>query len=81
LRSLPRDVTYDAAVLEGCFGRAFGTLKAGAAGRAALDPGRMQQLAGGWFSATEGTWLDFQEFERWAMQEYANESGSGKQKK
>jgi hypothetical protein len=85
LRDLPRDVVYDAAVLEGCFGRAFGTLQAGAAGSAALDSERMKQLARDWFARiSDQTHLDtagpLPSFEGWALDERASETESSKRK-
>lgn len=77
LRSLPRDVAYSAPVLQRCFGRAFGLKH--------LQPEaeEVQQFAQAWFAALENTWLDYQDFERWAREERAKvaaETAPGAQK-
>jgi hypothetical protein len=69
LRSLPRDVAYDAEVLQGCFGRAFGVPAGGPGGGNRLDPRGVQQLATAWFAALETTMLEVSQFELWAVAE------------
>jgi hypothetical protein len=80
LRNLPRDVAYDAGVLEGAFGRAFGKLKGTPDNPNQLDPVWLQELSGAWFSAMDNTWLEVQAYEQKSLEERSKAESQSNEK-
>jgi len=67
LASLPRDLEFDAAVLQGCFARAFGLADVQNPGK--LDMAKVARLAEAWYASMEGESLDLLEVQTDALKE------------
>jgi hypothetical protein len=69
LASLPRDLEFDEAVLQGCFARAFGL--SDSADPKKIDMAKLTRLADAWYTAMDGETLDIVDVQTEALRERA----------
>jgi hypothetical protein len=75
LASLPRDLEFDAPVLQGCFARAFGLVDP--TDPTKLDMGKVKGLADAWYAKMEGVSLDLLDVQAEALKDHAPTRATG----